>query len=96
MTQPIKYRKKPIIIEAIQLEDNPPSFVDALEWINKHGGKAAVDTSTSAPFITIETLNGQQPAKAGDAIIHGYGNEFYPCPKAVFEATYDRIVERRR
>jgi hypothetical protein len=46
VSAPIKYRKKPIIIEAVQLEDNPPSFVEALEWINEHGGKASVGTAT--------------------------------------------------
>ena len=78
-----KYRKKPVVIEAIQLtEDN----IDAL--IKFCGEKIKSHPLTG---VVIETLEGNMLASKGDYIIKGVKGEFYPCKPDIFEATYDAI-----
>ena len=90
----MKYRKKPIVIEAIQL--TPELFWDCYE--NK---KAVFDKFTFCgyyhppnktiydAYITIETLEGNMRAILYDWIIKGIAGEFYPCKPDIFEKTYE-------
>lgn len=74
-----QYRKKPVVIEAIQLtEDSRPdvmAFVPA--DLSEDGG------------LTIHTLEGSLHASLNDWIIKGVQGEFYPCKPDIFEATYE-------
>lgn len=93
----MKYRKKPIVIEAIQLKvdnfDEVCEFMGetpALEYntdfgIDEHG-------NTNEPYlgVYIETLEGKMLASYGDYIIKGVNGEFYPCKPDIFEKTYDK------
>lgn len=77
------YRKRPIIIEAVQLtEDN----IDALL-------KFCGDKIKSHPLtgVVIETLEGNMLASKGDYIIKGVNGEFYPCKPDIFEKTYEEV-----
>ena len=76
-----KYRKKPVVIEAIQLTN---SSVE--ECISFCGGKLK-----SHPMlgIVIETLEGNMLASKNDWIIKGINGEFYPCKPDIFKKTYD-------
>jgi len=78
-----QYRKKPIVIEAVQLtEDN----IDAL--IGFCGDKIKAHPLTG---VVIETLEGNMLASAGDYIIKGVKGEFYPCKPDIFEQTYEEV-----
>lgn len=81
MTEPKKYRKKPVVIEAVQFTgENAQEIVG---WIEE---PAAINR---AGDIRIHTLEGDHRARPGDWIIRGVKGEFYPCKPEIFEATYE-------
>ncbi len=78
----MKYRKKPIVIEAVQWNGNN---MDELNTFNECSDAFGF----YANKITIETLEGVMTASIGDWIIKGVKGEFYPCKPDIFEATYE-------
>lgn len=76
-----KYRKKPVVIEAIQW--NGENTMEILKWV---GDKAYLHDS-----IYIKTLEGDHKATIGDYIIKGIKGEFYPCKPDIFKATYEKV-----
>lgn len=97
-----KYRKKPLIIEAIQF--NCLNFDDIELFINPNNDENNIiltyDNSEEEidglkpdilSKIFIETLEGTMIAIDGDYIIKGINSEFYPCKKEIFEKTYDLV-----
>ena len=84
-----KYRKKPVVVEAIQLT---VENVDALiEWIPARIVTFFVSTTIVNAYI--KTLEGVMVARDGDYIIKGVQGEFYPCKPDIFEATYEAVTE---
>lgn len=77
-----KFRKKPVVIEAIQWTGANPSEVTAFR-----GGACLYDAD--GPII--ETLEGDMKTMPGDWIIKGVKGEFYPCKPDIFEATYEAV-----
>ena len=73
------FRKKPIVIEAIQFRGN----FDELESFV--GG----DANFTNGELVIATLEGALHASDGDWIIKGVKSEFYPCKPDIFAATYE-------
>lgn len=83
------YRKKPVVIEAVQwhpalTNGNPPDWLSAAIA----GGKVYYQGGES-PHLTIETLEGAHRADVGDWIIRGVKGELYPCKPDIFAATYE-------
>lgn len=76
-----KYRKKPVVIEALQwLGDNHDDFrgwVPNLEY--------------SGDYLYIHTREGRMQADPKDWVIKGVQGEFYPCKPDIFAATYDKV-----
>ena len=87
----VLYRKKPVIIEAIQFYPTMPIY----EISNLFGGLDAEDRTfeKKGDVLVIKTLEGDMVASAGDFIIKGVKGEFYPCKPDIFEMTYE-LVER--
>lgn len=82
----MKYRKKPVEIEAVQFTDDD---YDTLVSIGSMGLKPKV---LHDPLrIEINTLEGFMTASKGDWIIKGVNGEFYPCKPDIFEKTYERV-----
>lgn len=77
-----KYKKKPVIIEAVQYTGNN------IEEIKKF----CPNCSLLFDALIIPTLEGRMRASINDYIIKGVDGEFYPCKPDIFEKTYD-IVE---
>jgi len=77
-----KYRKKPVVIEAIQF--NGRNSADIHEFC---GDK--VREPVGKDYLEIETLEGVHIASPGDYIIKGIKGEFYPCKPDIFEMTYE-------
>jgi len=84
-----QYRKKPVVIEAMQLEDDLRNHTDVARWVNSNGGQA--DVPFAAPVLIIHTLEGEMKAQIGDWIIKGVAGEFYPCKPDIFAATYEPV-----
>lgn len=83
-----RYRKKPVVIWAVQFTrsnwDEVKSFTDgtAHTLIIERG-------INGIATCIIPTLEGQHIATEGDWIIKGVKGEFYPCKPEIFEMTYD-------
>lgn len=93
----MKYRKKPVVIEAIQvppLSLTPDSFTAREElddWmVENQGDRTAIYVGDA---ILIQTLEGEMRADVGDWIIRGVEGEIYPCKPSVFEATYEKVEQ---
>lgn len=82
-----KYRKKPVVIEAVKLTNE--NFEEVREWIGEDNLNDG--TSKDEGYIGIITLEGDHSARVGeDWIIKGIKGEFYPCKDDIFEATYEK------
>ena len=101
-----KYRKKPVVIEALQLRwdtwNEMCDFVGVgrLEDGNPQGcyigsdGEPLPENQTSEVIgLLIPTLEGLIVARENDVIIKGVQGEFYPCKPDIFEATYEELAE---
>lgn len=85
----MKYRKKPVIIEAIQFLDNVERILEIQEFMQIDPLRVNYKDKNN-PFIPIETLEGTMKASVGDYIIKGVNGEFYPCKPDIFEKTYEK------
>lgn len=88
----MKYRKKPVIIEAIQFEDSADCILAIHEFIGQETTRVNYEDKDN-PYIKIETLEGTMKASVGDYIIKGVNGEFYPCKPDIFEKTYERVTD---
>jgi len=82
-----RYRKKPVEIEAMRVEDGAVSTVT--KWC---GGRALKD-GTQHVGVLIYTLEGAMRAELGDYVIKGVQGEFYPCKPGIFDQTYEEVRE---
>jgi hypothetical protein len=79
----IKYRKKPVVVEAVIWDgdkDKFESFIIATSW--------SIDDNNE---IRIMTLEGVMFGRIGDYIIKGVQGEYYPCKPDIFAATYEIV-----
>ena len=88
----MKYRKKPVIIEAIQIEDNSDRIIEIHEFMGGDTIRVNYEDKDN-PYLKIETLEGTMKASVGDYIIKGVNGEFYPCKPDIFEKTYERVTD---
>lgn len=98
----MKYRKKPIVIEAVQYdnvdaESNTPFTFrgEVPAWVQK-----AIDDYTIIPiqssedywYLGIKTLEGEMRLAPDDWLIQGVKGELYPCRNDIFQATYEPVT----
>ena len=76
-----KYRKKPVVIEAIQFVKGNEDEI--AKFVGNNGQFIAVNA------YQINTLEGDMVANRDDYIIKGVKGEFYPCKPDIFEASYE-------
>lgn len=101
-----KYRKKPVIIEAVQLEWSTWSEmcshanVGFLSEGQPEGcyvgvaGQVLPKGHTSDELgLLIPTLEGLMIGREHDFIIRGIQDELYPCKPEIFNATYEVITD---
>jgi len=81
----MKYRKKPVVIDAIKLGiDN----VDVVCEFCPPGR-----TEPNSLGVLIKTLEGEMQASWGDFVIRGIKGEVYPCKPDIFNASYITVEE---
>jgi hypothetical protein len=86
----MKYRKKPVVIEAMQLEWATWNEMCDFAGIGKlSDGKPEGRQDGDMLCLDIPTLEGLMTARSGDWIIKGVQGEFYPCKPDIFEQTYE-------
>lgn len=85
-----KYRKKPILVEAVQITvENLPLI---LGW-----GEGYIDTEYNIGYdvrkytvrVTITTTTGRHTATEGDWIVKGVNGQFYAMPDETFQTLYE-------
>ena len=89
METPRNYRKKPVVIEAIQWDGTERNANIILEWMDLPPNAAGYSGTLSE--IIIATLEGMMSASPKDYIIRGVAGEFYPCKPDIFEASYENV-----
>ena len=88
----MKYRKKPVVIEAIKFTRK--NFAEIEAFTNGKAYKMTTErTLNGRCFCYISTLEGEHIASEGDYIIKGVAGEFYPCKPDIFEETYELVEE---
>jgi len=91
-----RYRKKPIVIEAVQLrwdtwnEMCEHANVGKLDEGQPEGEMGEDGVSIG---LLIPTEEGLMRASENDWIIKGIKGELYPCKPEIFEATYEPVEE---
>ena len=102
-----KFRKKPVVIEAVQfveisrtkrkfgesVEYNDADIANFMRCAQLHMPTAPSDKPEGRTYLEIPTLEGVMQANVGDWIIKGVNGEFYPCKPDIFAKTYDAVIE---
>lgn len=96
----MKFRKKPVVIEAEQCFYDKLPYPDGVEtfYIDPTGkphwnielepeSKAGIDYE-----LVVQTLEGNHKVINGDWIITGVKGERYPCKPDIFEMTYEKVT----
>jgi hypothetical protein len=86
-----KYRKKPVVIEAVQFCNDSSSY-NLIGWTNNHQyglGRPLVRWVNDT--LIVPTLEGEMLANVGDWIICGIKGELYPIKDDIFRETYEAV-----
>ena len=83
----IKYRKKPITVEAMRIEPDNISYI--LMWGNGKIRKIDFDCLGYSSALSIMTSTGEHKARTGDWIVKGINGEFYAMPNDTFIELYE-------
>ncbi|MBP6989128.1 MAG: hypothetical protein KBB58_12700 [Ferruginibacter sp.] len=87
-----KFRKKPVLIDAIQWLGNNLKEVIEFTGLNESAKKWSweqYEKVVAEDGLKIFTLEGKMNADVNDFIIKGVKGEFYPCKPDIFIATYE-------
>ena len=80
-----KYRKKPVVIDAVQF------FPEQRPW--PQGVEIDSNSPTGYSMATLEATAHHHEVTPGDWIIMGVQGERYACKPDIFAATYDAVQE---
>jgi hypothetical protein len=85
-----QYRKKPVVIEAIQFTRT--NWEQVKEFTSGKAQDITIERRIEGiATCIIPTLEGVMSATEGDFIIKGVQGEFYPCKPDIFEKTYEAV-----
>ena len=90
----MKFRKKPVVIEAVRWTGNNLREVIAFTGLHPSAEKwtwTEYVTVVKNDGLKIFALEGPLMAAVGDWIIRGVKGEYYPCKPDIFEATYETL-----
>lgn len=87
----MKYRKKPVVVEAIQLRWD--TWNEMCDWVGvgklEDGKPQGIMLPEGKCGLHIPTLEGLMLGSEGDWIIKGIKGEIYPVKPDIFAATYE-------
>lgn len=91
-----KYRKKPVVIEAITFDElvqmakaQGANEVNGMPWSFYYAGQPI--THENDDCYLIPTLEGTMKFNRGEMLITGVNGEIYPCKMDIFEKTYEAV-----
>lgn len=87
----MKYRKRPIVIEAFPVEHffDEKKFIP--DWAEQAYREGVITRVASEDALHIQTLEGVMRAGPNDYVIQGIKGELYPCARDIFLATYETV-----
>lgn len=93
-----KYRKKPVVIEAITFEELiaygiavGANIVNGMPWAFFYEGYPITHENDNCYLI--QTLEGTMKMERRDMLITGVKGEIYPCKPDIFEQTYEPVAD---
>ena len=97
----MKYRKKPVVIDAFQYEGDLKGsdgnyYVPDWAVVAFEDGVMYYDNFVPGEppcELFINTLEGIHHVSINDYVIRGVKSELYPCKPDVFEQTYEKVEE---
>ena len=88
----MKFRKKPVVIEATQwFKDGDHPAVTMRDVYTQNKISSGITYINKQPRI--KTLEGDLNVTEGDWIITGVQGEHYPCKPDIFALTYDEVTK---
>lgn len=88
----MKFRKKPVVIEAVQFLPNNSSTDQIMALAASGTRQVDIERTADGHYrMYIQTLEGRMEASIGDWIIRGVSGELYPCKPDIFMVTYERV-----
>lgn len=91
-----KYRKKPVIINALTFDElvkygieNAENMLNGIPWFFKVNGHPISHENDECYLI--ETLEGTMSMTPQDMLIIGLKGEIYPCKLDIFNLSYEPI-----
>ena len=89
----MKYRKKPVVIEAEQFFPDKHPWPEGVERFEEKSVEAVTGDKSTWYGWRIATLEGPAYVTPGDWIITDVKGEKYPCKPNIFKATYEPVKE---
>lgn len=86
-----KYRKKPVVIEAVQWTGENQKEIKEMGGMRELHFYLNVVKGEQISALDIKTLEGIMTADKNDWIIKGISGELYPCKPDIFEKTYELV-----
>lgn len=86
----MKFRKKPVIIDAIKWTGQNRDEINEFIGLMDNPDEARHGYAKNGSLL-IRTLEGVHQANKGDWVIKGVKGEFYPCKPDIFELTYEPV-----
>lgn len=93
----MKYRKKPVVIDAVKMLSC--GFSATPEWVTNALSSARVyytnviGTNFIRDGFIVQTPEANMRGKIGDYLIRGIDGELYPCKGDIFDRTYEAVEE---
>ena len=88
----MKFRKKPVVIDAIQWSgtwEDIPSMKEFCPDLFERN-----DLDFKRTYLFVKMLEGEHIVSPWDYIIKGIKGEFYPCKPDIFEMTYEKVEDK--
>lgn len=93
-----KFRKKPVVIEAVEVKDLVAEFFQRKElwpaWATEAFESGVLQIGERS--VQIRTLEGEMVGEYADWIIRGVKGELYPCKDDIFRTTYEEVDDAAR
>lgn len=81
----MKYRRKPVVIDAIQWTGDNYSEVFEFTEGNAYPTKSHSDT------LAVSAMGCEMMAEKGCYIIRGINGDYYPCQEVTFKKIYEKV-----
>lgn len=91
-----KYRKKPVVVDAIKFDKESRVSGLADEFVSDINEDCEIlyrfdKNDIHTPIYFVRTLEGDMDITEGDYLIKGIKKEIYPCKPDIFEQTYEKV-----